>query len=186
MACYAYVFPCAWEDHCKIGHTRDPLGRISQLHRRWFEFFDLEQGLLVEAESERDARDLELALRRPLAQHKAPQPLTIRRAAGGFTEWVRGAQAPLEDAVRGLQADGYRIHAPLAGWLRESLLARSDLLHDWSGASLCADELEHIAGETLAQRVVLDTLDAHAALGIDLEPRLPERVLRWYRGYPRR
>ncbi|WP_268628169.1 hypothetical protein, partial [Escherichia coli] len=53
---FAYVFPCAWEDHAKIGFSRDPLRRISALHRRWFEFFDLDAGALVEAESERDAR----------------------------------------------------------------------------------------------------------------------------------
>ena len=60
--CFTYVFPCQWEDHCKIGFSRDPLGRISSLHPRWFAFFDLERGVLVEAERERDARDLELQL----------------------------------------------------------------------------------------------------------------------------
>ena len=39
---FTYVFPCAWEDYAKIGFSRDPLGRISALHRRWFEFFDLD------------------------------------------------------------------------------------------------------------------------------------------------
>ncbi len=63
---FAYVFPCAWEDYAKIGFSRDPLGRITALHRRWFEFFDLDAGLLVEAENEREARDLELRLRTPL------------------------------------------------------------------------------------------------------------------------
>src|SRR5690606_40286623 len=43
--CFAYVFPCAWEDHCKIGFSGDPLGRISALHPRWFGFFDLEAGI---------------------------------------------------------------------------------------------------------------------------------------------
>jgi len=71
---FAYVFPCAWEDYAKIGFSRDPLGRISALHRRWFEFFDLDAGTLVEAESERDARDLELQLRSPFKAHRAPAP----------------------------------------------------------------------------------------------------------------
>lgn len=65
---FAYVFPCAWEDHCKIGFSSDPLARIASLHRRWFEFFDLEGGALVEAESVRDARDLELELRAGLGE----------------------------------------------------------------------------------------------------------------------
>ncbi len=49
--CYLYVFPCAWEDHCKLGFSRDPLSRMQALHRRWFEFFDIDHGLLVETET---------------------------------------------------------------------------------------------------------------------------------------
>ena len=183
MACYAYVFPCTWEDHCKIGFSRDPLARIGQLHRRWFEFFDLERGLLVEAETERDARDLELELRRPLAAHRAPQPLTVRDAAGGRTEWVRGAHALLRQAAEALRVRGHRVHAPLSAWLRDALVARSDLLHDWAAAQLSVDELERRSVETVAQRAVRDTLDAHVALGIDVEPLLPADVFRWYLGH---
>jgi hypothetical protein len=181
MAWFAYVFPCTWEDHCKIGFSRDPLARIVQLHRRWFEFFDLEQGLLVEAETQRDARDLELELRRPLAAHRAPQPLTVRLAAGGHTEWVRGAQARLQEAARDLQTRGYRVHAPLSEWMRAALRARSDLLHDWAAAQLTPDELERSVCSTPGQLAVRDTLDAYAALGIPIEPLLPDDVLRWYR-----
>lgn len=181
MTCFAYVFPCAWEDHCKIGFSRDPLARIGQLHPRWFEFFDLSQGLLVEAETERDARDLELALRRPLSAHRAPQPLMIVSAAGGHTEWVRGARAQLLEQVDRLRLDGYRVHAPLSDWLRGALLARSELLYDWASAQLSPDEIERPAVGTVPQRVVRDTLDAYAALGIALEPLLPQPVWHWYR-----
>lgn len=180
MAWFAYVFPCTWEDHCKIGFSRDPLARIARLHRRWFEFFELGDGLLVEAESEREARDLELALRRPLLQHRAPQPLTVRDAAGGRTEWVRGAWPRLQAAARALEAEGHRVHAPLADWFRQALLARSELLYDWAAAQLAIDELEGHIADTPAQRAVRDTLDAHAALGIVLEPLLPEPAWRWY------
>ena len=180
MAWFAYVFPCTWEDHCKIGFSRDPLARIVQLHRRWFEFFDLEQGLLVEAETERDARDLELELRRPLAAHRAPQPLTVHLAAGGHTEWVRGAQARLQEAARDLQARGYRVHAPLSEWMRTALQARSDLLHDWAAAQLTPEELERSACSTPGPLAVRDTLDAYVALGIPIEPLLPDPILEWY------
>ena len=181
MTWFAYVFPCTWEDHCKIGFSRDPLARIGQLHRRWFEFFDLEQGLLVEAETARDARDLELALRRPLAAHRAPQPLAVRSAAGGHTEWVRGAHARLREATSHLGARGYPVHAPLSDWLREAMRRRSDLLYDWAAAQLTPDELESRAGDTVARRAVRDTLDAYVALGIAIEPLLPDDVLQWYR-----
>lgn len=181
MAYFAYMFPCTWEDHCKIGFSRDPLARIAQLHPRWFEFFDLERGFLVEAETERDARDLELELRRPLAEHKAPQPLVVRSSAGGHTEWFRGVRDRLQRAAQGLQACGHRVHAPLSDRLRDALRARADLLYEWAGAQLSVDELEGRIGGTPAQRVLRDALDAHVAFGIAVEPLLPDEVLAWYR-----
>jgi hypothetical protein len=180
--CFVYVFPCAWEDHCKIGFSRDPLSRIQALHRRWFEFFDLDQAVLVETETVRDARDLELELRRPLAAHNAPAPMTVRREAAGHTEWFRGASPQLQRAVHRLEQRGHAVHAPLRKWLRPALLARSDRLYAWTQAQLSPDELEGASGPTLAQALVRDTLDAHAALMIDLEPLLPPEVARWYRG----
>lgn len=181
MACFAYVFPCAWEDHCKIGFSRDPLARIQQLHPRWFELFDLERGLLVEGETERDARDLELELRRPLGAHRAPPPLTVRATAGGHTEWFRGTEAVLREAVASLARRGHRVHAPLGDWLRDAMQARCDLLHDWVAAQLQPGAFDRSEGRSLAQRALRDVLDAHVALGFALEPLLPERAWRWYR-----
>jgi len=179
--CFVYVLPCAWEDHCKIGFSRDPLWRLQQLHRRWYEFFDIDHALLVETETVRDARDLELELRRPLAEHNAPAPLTVRREAAGHTEWFRGVAAQVESAVDGLRERGHVVH-PLRDWLRPALAARSDLLFSWTRAQLSPDELEGLAGPTPVQRMVRDELDAYPALGIELEPLLPEDVWRWHRG----
>lgn len=178
--CFAYVFPCLWEDHCKIGFSHDPLARIAALHPRWFELFDLERGVLVEAESQRDARDLELELRRPFAAHNAPAPLTIRVQAGGGTEWFRGVAAPLALSVRALAQRGYRVH-PLRGWLHAALSARRDGLHEWSLAQLSIEELEGLHGDTPAQRRLRDQLDAFVALGIVLDEVLPDAVMAWYR-----
>lgn len=179
--CFVYVFPCTWEDHCKIGFSSDPLLRIQALHRRWFEFFDLDDGVLVETETVRDARDLELELRGPLAAHNAPAPLTVRREAAGHTEWFRGASSQLQQAVRLLQQRGHTLHAPLRSWLRPALLARSDRLYAWTLSQLSADELYGAAGPNRPQSVVRDALDAYAALGVELEPLLPPEVNRWYR-----
>jgi hypothetical protein len=88
---YVYVLPCAYEDLLKLGFSRDPLDRIQTLHPRWFEFFDLDRGFLVESETVHDARDLELGLGRALIEHNAPAPLVISREAAGHTEWYRGA-----------------------------------------------------------------------------------------------
>ncbi len=180
--CYLYVFPCTWEDHCKLGFSRDPLSRMQALHPRWFEFFDLDRGLLVETETVRDARDLELELGRPLIEHNAPAPMTVRREAAGHTEWYRGASAALEQAGVALQRRGHVVHAPLRGWLQPELRKRSDQLHAWTQAQLSPDELDGLIGPTPTQRRVRDMLDACVALAIDLEPLLPPQVYRWYRG----
>lgn len=178
---FAYVFPCAWEDHCKIGFSSDPLARIAALHRRWFGFFDLEAGVLVEAESVRDARDLELELRAGLGDWNAPAPLAVHVPAGGHTEWFRGASALLAARVQALASRGYRVH-PLRPWLAAALAQRADALHEWSPAQLTVDELDGIAGPTAAQQHVRDALDACATLDIDLQRRLPPAVWRWYAG----
>jgi len=177
--CFTYVFPCAWEDFCKIGFSRDPLGRIGALHPRWYDFFDLHAGVLVEAESVRDARDLELQLRGPLRAHRAPVPLTIRTAAGGQTEWFRGVSALLARHVTTLAEGGYRV-LPLHGWLRAAALSRIDRLHDWADIQLTPDESEGLVGATPAQQRLRDVLDGYHALDIDLADHLPPAIARWY------
>jgi hypothetical protein len=178
--CFAYVFPCAWEDYGKIGFSRDPLARIGALHHRWFEFFDLDAGMLIETETQRDARDVELALRRPLKAHRAPAPLTVQDKAGGRTEWVRGANDLLRPAVQVLAEGGHRIH-PLRAWLATAMLARADGLFDWSAAVLPEEPVARDALSVRAQVLLRDALDAHVALGIDLEGRVPPHVWSWYR-----
>ena len=91
--CFVYVLPCAYEDILKLGFSRDPLQRMQALHPRWFEFFDVDTAFLVETETVRDARDLELGLAKVIAEHNAPAPLVIRREAAGHSEWYRGAHA---------------------------------------------------------------------------------------------
>lgn len=179
--CYLYVLPWASpEDVLKLGFSRDPLERLQALHPRYFEVFDLDRALLVETESVRDARALELELRRRLVAHNAPAPLTIRRAAAGHTEWYRGAFEQLSETGRALSARGYRLHDPLRPWLRDALQSRSDRLFSWTQAMLGPDELDWPTATTTGQRAVRDVLDACAALDIALEPVLPEAVWRWY------
>lgn len=178
--CFTYVLPCAWEDFCKIGFSHDPLGRIRTLHPRWFEFFDVDAGVLVEAESQRDARDLELALRRPLKAHRAPAPLTIPVRAGGKTEWVRGANAQVLAAVRQLGEAGYRIW-PLRDWLAAAIQARVDGLYAWAEARWPADVEAAAAVPPIVIRELRDVLDAHVAMEVDPHPHLPAHVSAWYR-----
>ena len=177
---YLYVLPCAYEDILKLGFSRDPVGRMQALHPRWYEFFDLDRAFLVEAETVRDVRDLELGLARVVADHNAPAPLVIRREAAGHTEWYRGAYDALQATANALGAGGYVLHAPLRPWLRERLLERSDRLYSWTVAMLPA-ELPETTPVSPTARPVVDELDAFQELGIDLEPYLPTSVLEWYR-----
>lgn len=180
--CFLYVLPLAsHEDVLKLGFSRDPLDRVQALHPRYFEVFDLERAFLVETEAVRDARALELELRRMLVAHNAPAPLTVRREAAGHTEWYRGAFAQLAEAGEALEARGYVLHDPLRAWLREALLARGDRLFSWTQAMLGPEELEWPVAVTPGQRAVRDVLDACAAFDIALEPMLPKAVSRWYR-----
>ena len=179
--CFVYVAMSAYEDLLKLGFSRDPLVRWQQLHPRWFEAFDLDRSLLVAMETVRDARTLELALRRQLVAHNAPALLTARRAAGGHTEWYRGAHAFARNAVRELETGGHVVHDPARPWLRAALLARGDQLYAWTEAMLSPEELDGIGGPTRMQSGVRDALDAFTALDIDVAPLLPPRVLAWYR-----
>lgn len=180
--CFAYVFPCRWEDHCKIGFSRDPLARIAALHRRWFEFFDLERGCLVEAESVRDARDLELRLRGGLRDCNAPAPQAMQAAAGGGSEWFRGVQSLLRDRVEALAEEGYRTW-PLEAWLRAAMCLRRDGLHEWALAQWPAAGIgdRRDPATARARRDLEDTLDAYVALQLEPERHLPEAVRAWYR-----
>lgn len=177
---FLYVAPCAYEDLLKLGFSRDPLQRLQSMHARFFEFFDLGRAMLVATETVRDARMLELALRRRLAEHNAPAPLTARPEAGGASEWYRGAYDILEQAVDALCESGHAVHAPAEPWFRTALQARAPFLYAWTDAALTSDERDGRAGATPVQMLVRDALDAYTALRIDLAPWLPPAVLRWY------
>ncbi|WP_082538785.1 GIY-YIG nuclease family protein [Lysobacter sp. Root494] len=178
--CFLYVAPCAYEDQLKLGFSRDPLRRFQSLHRRWFEFFDVDRIALVETEAVRDARSLESRFKREFAEFNATVPLTIAPEAGGHGEWYRGAQAGLDHALLSLENEGYAMHAPARDWLRDRLMQQRELLYSWTEAMLTIDELEHRAGSTPAQDAVRDALDALRAFAIPFEESLPAGVLRWY------
>lgn len=182
---HLYLFPSAGEDILKLGMSRDPLARIQAFHPRWFEAFDLDRGLLVETETGRDARELELLLGRRMREHNAPVPMLIRPGAGGHTEWYRGAWRPLAAAIRSLAAEGYIVHEPLRPWLRKALLRRVDQLYSWGSGALEQASLRPGAGglERLLpaeRQLIRDALDAFVALDIGLDERLPAELLDWY------
>lgn len=184
-ACHLYVLPCAYEDLLKLGFSRQPLDRMQALHPRFFDFFDLDRALLVETETVRDARRLELELRHRLAEYNAPAPLTVRVQAAGLTEWYRGAYDQLAQEVAALAARGHTVHAPLRPWVEAQLRARMQTLYDWGTRVLESVEgdpthLDRLAMMQALRQQVMDVLDAHAALGIEVSEHLPEALSHWY------
>jgi hypothetical protein len=140
--CYLYVLPCAYEDLLKLGFSRNPLSRAQQLQPRYFEFFDLDRAFAVQTDSVREARAMELRLRRALTEHNAPAPLTIRVEAAGHSEWYRGAYAMLDAQAQAMQAQGHLVHRPLRPWLGRELAEQGDLLF-----ARAAELLDQLQGE---------------------------------------
>jgi hypothetical protein len=181
-ASFVYVFPRPGEDLLKLGMSRDPLDRLQSLHPRWYEFFDLDAGWVAATDRVREARALELRLARTLAGLGAPAPLTVNDAAGGRTEWYRGAMDLLERHGEALQSEGYRVTRPLRPWLLPRLHEQATRLFHWSEALL--SELE-AGGPVRGPRpsplewTLCHGLDALPALGMALADFVSPRVLAW-------
>ena len=181
---FVYVLPCRYEDILKVGFSRDPLERFQALHPRWFEFFDLDAGILIETDSVADARRLEKALGDAVEPHSAPAPLVVPRVAAGHTEWYRGAHAPLADLADALrERDGYVVHRPAAVWLARRIEERASLLYAWSAEMLATiRSIEHLPAYDAAplRRTLRDALDQYVALGLPVERWIGEDVLWWF------
>jgi len=182
-AAFVYVLPCRYEDILKVGFSRDPLLRMQSLHPRFFEFFDVDRALLVATETVSDARTLESELFQEAALHSAPAPLLVAAAAGGHTEWYRGAYPLLrETAARKAASGGYAVHMPAAAWLRERMERQAQQLYESTTHLARAIESARACGLTadLLEVRLRNLLDAYAALNLDVTPRLPPAVLAWY------
>ena len=181
---FVYVVPRRDDSVFKIGFARDPIERWRNLHGRFFRFFDLDLGVLVEAVRVVEARSLERALLRRFGAYTALQPVEIEAAPGGAGEWRRGV---LDDviaaAVEMAEASDMIVHRPAALWLRAHLLGRGDLLHAWSARMVEQAEAEsaYLSGAhaSPAVRAINDMLDAYAIVGIDVAPMLPASVNAW-------
>jgi hypothetical protein len=182
---FVYVLPCHGEDLLKVGFTRDPLQRFQTLHKRFFTFFDLEAGLLIETDRLRDARRLERLFIERWPEHNAPAPLQIPTSAAGHTEWFRGIKADVATfAQRLAERYDHTLHAPLRAWVGAQFLERSDALYDWSTQLLAGIEDARAHGARMADlrrytEALTDTMDACQSLGIDPSAILPPQVVAW-------
>ena len=182
---FVYVLPCRSEDILKVGFSRDPLGRMRTLHPRFFEFFDLAQGVLVQTESVTDARALEAQLFADAADHRAPGPLLVPQGAGGHTEWFRGAATLLREAARRrAEAGGYFLHASLDAWTQARMAGESGSLYESASHLMRAIQSAHAYGtrDPPVEEQLRNLLDSFAAAGVDVGSRVPVAVAAWYAG----
>ncbi|MFS8138500.1 MAG: GIY-YIG nuclease family protein [Thermomonas sp.] len=183
---FVYVLPCRDEDLLKVGFSRDPLGRFRTLHRRYFDFFDLDRGLLLEVEHLREARRIERFFIETFAADRSPAPMVIPLSAAGHTEWFRGVSVQADALARQLCAQhACVLHAPLADWIRRRFGDWSELLHDWSSRMLALIQYEHFnvhpaERQRHAERALRGVLDAYVALDLDIDALVPETVAAWY------
>lgn len=183
---HVYVLPCRDEDLLKIGFSRDPFTRFSTLHRRFFDFFDLDRGMLLDAEGVGHARRIERRLIETFAEQRAMAPLVIPVSAAGHTEWYRGVYEEIGTLLDDIAAsEGFVLERGLRPWLRGYLNSRADLLHDWSLRIVdTLDWATHNAPDdpdaNKLRRALLDTLDMFTAAGLAIETLVPDRVLDWY------
>ena len=182
-ASFLYAFPRPGEDLLKLGMSRDPLERMQSLHPRWYEFFDLDGGWIAATDRVREARRVELRLAHALALHSAPAPLTTNAAAGGATEWYRGAGALLDREADSLVSLGYTVHRPLRAWLHGRLREQARNLFHWSeNLRLRIESAPPDAPEgplSALEWRLLNALDALPALGLSLDASVSTRVLEW-------
>lgn len=183
---YVYVLPCRDEDLLKIGFTREPMQRFRTLHRRFFEFFDLGRGLLIEVDRVAQARGIERLLLTRWPDQRAPAPLVVPVSAAGHTEWYRGISDEVTMLSRQMaQEEALTLHEPLRPWLAAQLSRRADALYDWSERMLAEATLERghagLAGAGPMEQALLDTLAMCESMGLPLAELLPESVATWYR-----
>jgi len=186
---YVYVLPCRDEDLLKVGFSREPLERFRTLHPRFFEYFDLERGLLIEVDRVAQARRIERRFLTTWPDHRAPSPLVIPRSAAGHTEWYRGIDAPLTALAHEIaQEESLALHEPLRAWVAGQLSARADVLYDWSEKMLSAALIERAYADSQGpvERALLETLAMCESVGLPLDRLLPPPVLNWHRFGPHR
>lgn len=185
---FVYVLPCRDEDILKVGFSRNPRQRLSALHRRYFQFVDLDRALLIEVERLSDARRIERFLITRFTQNRAPAPFVVRSAAAGGTERFRGIAGEVDELARRLAAEeGWALHAPLRSWLRARFREHADTLHENSLRLLDSIEYERFnlpaeeqRGRTAAQ--LRHLLEVCEFMDRNLERLIPLRVITWYRG----
>lgn len=174
--CYLYLLPLAYEDILKLGMARDPFVRALAFSRRYYEFFDLSRAVLVEYDSRKEAQARETTLHWRLRDWNAMQPIMVRSAAAGRTEWYRGAYAALLAEIEHDQAQSHTVYRPALPWWQARLRSEREKLYEWI-IWLTRDDACPLPLQERRRRLV-DVLDAYEKLGVSLEDVLSAELMR--------
>jgi hypothetical protein len=167
---FVYIAACSGpEDILKVGLSHDPVARWSAFHRRWFEAFDLDQSLLIQTETRRDAQALETALHRLLREHNCPAPMTMRDQFGGVTEWYRGAHAAALGFAQEAAQQGHVLHSPARHWFAPAVRARADVLAGLLDQA--KRDMTHGVMSPAQLDALHDLLDMHRTFDADIDAR---------------
>lgn len=163
------------EDLAKVGLTHDSFQRWPSFHPRRFEAFDLDHSLVVEIESRADAQALETGLHRALREHQCPVPLTMRLAAGGGTEWYRGAYPVRRRHLQAHVEAGYIVHWRSREYLAAPMRSQREQLFELLHVALA----DHHAGAlgAVRRRAIRDLFDAHRLFDGSLVQQLPDGLV---------
>ncbi|HKU13861.1 MAG TPA: GIY-YIG nuclease family protein [Steroidobacteraceae bacterium] len=131
---FVYLFALADCSAFKVGFSCNPLQRIFTFSRRYYERFDLGQSLLLRLYAQSDAREIELALKRELAEFRADSPIWVPLEAGGQTEWFSAVQfGRAEQRLRSfLEVHELSSVIDAAGHLRDELQRASGSFEPWA------------------------------------------------------
>ncbi|WP_441602246.1 GIY-YIG nuclease family protein [Dyella sp. 2RAF44] len=185
---FVYLLPWREQDLVKVGYSRQPLVRMRNLHRRFFDVFDLDRGLLLETERLAQARQVERSILLRHAEQRSPAPLVIPDAAAGYSEWLRGVCPEVTAELQEVSVrDDLPLHT-LKDWLQRWFQSQGDGLYEWSLRMLEAIEYEAFnvprelqRGE--AARSLAYVMDACEAVDVPLAGLFPDTVLAWRRQF---
>lgn len=142
--------------------------------------FELNRGFLIAANDEKDARRIERLLAQRVEEHRTHAPLVIERAAGGSTEWYRGAYPlVLQASAQLVTGGGYPPLISTALRLQEALLREREHLFEYATAAI--DTIDALGENPAALPIAAafrNSLDAFRAFAIAVDEFLPEEITR--------
>lgn len=88
MVAFVYVLIQRSGKKLKIGHSKQPTTRASNIHPNWEEYFDVENSFAIEVDSVKRSRWLELGLQLCVESFSVESPYPeISWGGGGHHEW---------------------------------------------------------------------------------------------------